>query len=185
MRGLLFLYRYTSIAFLVWVATGTIVFPVYVTHMSHSAAWKNTKHKAQAIVVFTGDRNRLNKAHAFFNHTITPKMHISGVGWRRPCSMHRRISWDNARNTWENIIHTKQWMQAKNIRCIYLMTSDYHMPRSLLLSALLWKNVTVFPNAISSNDHLSMTQLWSEYVKCWGSVALWIRHILTGKIDSA
>ncbi len=50
-----------------------------------------------------------------------------------------------ATTTIENAAETKEWIDANNIRTIYLVTSAYHMPRTYLEFSNLMPEITITP----------------------------------------
>ena len=99
--------------------------------------------KVDAIVVLTGGRNRLKEAVKLLNNKKADKMFISGVYKDTSLkSLQKRkdveiINSENitldkkATNTVENAIEVSHWVKENKIKSIYLVTSNYHMPRSM------------------------------------------------------
>ncbi len=100
--------------------------------------------KTDAIVVLTGGRNRLSEAVKLLNQGASERLFISGV--QKNISLEelekradisikteREITLDKiASNTFENARETCQWMKKQNIHSIRLVTSNYHILRSLV-----------------------------------------------------
>lgn len=102
--------------------------------------------KADAIVVLTGDKNRLNMGLELLKAGLGDRMLLSGVHPTvKPTELAALTGADQAlfaccidlgkeaANTIGNVTETRKWRQSKNIRGLLLVTSDYHMPRALLL----------------------------------------------------
>lgn len=103
----------------------------------------NREEKTDAIVVLTGGRNRLKEAIELLNGGLAEKLFISGVS--RGISLQElqkkqqvtikgagEITLDEkSTNTVENAIETARWLQDNHISSIRLVTSNYHMPRSM------------------------------------------------------
>lgn len=103
----------------------------------------NREEKTDAIVVLTGGRNRLKEAIELLNGGLAEKLFISGVS--RGISLQElqkkqqvaikgagEITLDEkSTNTVENAIETARWLQDNHIASIRLVTSNYHMPRSM------------------------------------------------------
>ena len=99
--------------------------------------------KTDAIVVLTGGRNRISEAVKLWDRGLADKLFISGVekntsldaiSKRQAVTFTRRkgILLDRkSTNTIENAIETQLWMEQNNINSIRLVTSNYHMPRSI------------------------------------------------------
>lgn len=141
--------------------------------------------KADAIIVFTGGKNRIKDAFALFNKGIADKMFISGV--QKNVSIetileHNKLELSKnqtielgkeARNTVENAIETRNWIQANDIKSIYLVTSNYHMLRSLEEFKYLNPDITIYPVPTYSENVAkrwwtsfgTIRLLASEYVK--------------------
>lgn len=120
-------------------------------------------NKPEAIVVLTGGRMRLTEAINLLTEGKADRLFISGVGENTdlittlilsgplPDGIHLLL--DNielgheARNTRGNAIETAQWAEKNNIHHIYLVTANYHMPRSVLLFKQYAKDlkITTFP----------------------------------------
>lgn len=100
--------------------------------------------KADAIVILTGGRNRLREAVKLLNAGKAEKMFISGVDRETSLkALQKRkdveifnsenVTLDKkSTNTVENAIEAAQWVKEHKIRSIYLVTSNYHMPRSMV-----------------------------------------------------
>lgn len=104
----------------------------------------DTQTKTDAIVVLTGGRHRLSEAVELLNNGISERLFISGV--QKNISLNelerrdditiktgREITLDKiASNTFENARETCLWIEKHNIRSIRLVTSNYHLLRSLV-----------------------------------------------------
>ena len=100
--------------------------------------------KADAIVVLTGGRNRVGKAVHLLNAERADKLFISGVFKNTSLEElqnrgdveifnSEQVTLDKeAKNTVENAKITAEWIKDHNIKSIYLVTSNYHMPRSMV-----------------------------------------------------
>ena len=170
----LIMYRLLSILFLSWIVGGVVFFPSYIKVETRSRCPKTDT--VDAIVVFTGGGRRLRVARSLHRKSPQKKMHISGVGWKNTCPMHQTVSWDSAKNTWENIVLTEKWMRQEKIHSVQLVTSDYHMPRCLLLAQFLWADITVRPCIVNTADTHSFPFLFFEYNKFLGSCFFLLSH---------
>lgn len=99
--------------------------------------------RTDAIVVLTGGKNRIDVAKKLFNDGFAEKLFISGVS--KEVSLDDIIKPDDvlivyknnieigqeATNTVENAIEVDNWVDKNNISSIRLVTSNYHMPRSI------------------------------------------------------
>ena len=124
--------------FWAWV----IGFEIFDYHINHFAS--AGENKADAIVVLTGGRNRLKEAVKLLNAQVADKLFISGVfkGTSLKELQNREdveifnselVTLDKrSTNTVENAKITAEWIKDHNIKSIYLVTSNYHMPRSMV-----------------------------------------------------
>lgn len=123
---------------LLWFA-GFIAFNHRINHFK-----RENDVKADAVVVLTGGRNRLNEAVKLLNAGKAEKLFISGVDKDTSLkALQKRkdveifnsesVTLDKkSTNTVENAIEAAQWVKKQKIRSIYLVTSNYHMPRSMV-----------------------------------------------------
>ncbi len=119
-----------------WVI-GFVLFALYAFSLKYTAP-----QKAQAIVVLTGGADRINTAFDLLKQDKADKLFISGVNSKVSVgalfqkiddSTVKRIQLGyKADNTYENAIETDVWMAQNNVTSILLVTSFYHMPRSIL-----------------------------------------------------
>lgn len=104
---------------------------------------------ADAIIVLTGGKNRLNYGLELLAENKAPDLFITGVHEKitapdllnlAPGILRDRIAkrvdkhvilGRKAWNTIGNAEETSTWLQNRNIKHIILVTSNYHMPRSL------------------------------------------------------
>lgn len=122
----------------VWLA-GFLVFADIIN--SYPAAGEEP---TEAIIALTGGRNRIAEAVKLLNEGKADKLFISGVNkstdlkaiQKRQAlkiATDREISLGNrATNTVENAIETKQWLEKNHVKSIRLVTSNYHIPRSII-----------------------------------------------------
>ena len=104
--------------------------------------------KADAIIVLTGDMYRIHEAIELHEKKVAPLLFISGVGdgvtkqdllngyrtSKKPYfAAQKVIIGDKARSTIGNMEEIANWVPSYYLEHIVLVTSDYHMPRSLLL----------------------------------------------------
>lgn len=99
--------------------------------------------KTDAIIALTGGKNRIAEAVNLLNKGLADKMFISGVQkdislkeikQRKDVKIEtkREIELGNqSTNTVENAIETNEWINKNKIKSIRLVTSNYHLPRSI------------------------------------------------------
>ena len=138
------------------------------------------KGKADAIVVLTGGRNRLSGAVKLLNSQKAEKMFVSGVfkdTSMKELQNRSDVEFFNSEkvvldkkstNTLENAIESAQWIEQYDIKSIYLVTSNYHMPRSMIEFHHYNPKLDIIPYPVYS-DKVSR-----EWWKSWGSFKLLI-----------
>jgi uncharacterized SAM-binding protein YcdF (DUF218 family) len=145
-----------------WIS-GFVIFCFYFKTLTEPPQTLNT----QALVVLTGDENRLSVAKNLFDLQFPrPLMHISGTNFEYWQKLTQKdpfsalISIDHASNTKENILSIKKWLFKNKIQSVRLVTSDYHMPRALLWTTYFFpQHIQVFPHPVRSTPFRSQTML--------------------------
>lgn len=127
------------IFFLFCWLVGLMIFDYKINHLN-----QDTTTKTDAIVVLTGGRHRLAEAVDLLNKGMAEKLFISGVPANVSLNELKRrgdikiaakgeITLDKiATNTFENARETSNWIKEKDIKSIRLVTSNYHLFRSLV-----------------------------------------------------
>lgn len=129
---------------------------------------------ADGIVVLTGGRSRIADGSHLLKVGKAPRLLISGVNptvserqLRRQVSLDREL-FDCcvavgriAANTVGNATETKEWVGEWNMSSIILVTSDYHMPRSLIELRTQLPELEVTPFAVKS-DRFNVTDWWHD-----------------------
>lgn len=116
-----------------------------------------------AIVVLTGGRDRIHTALALLDNGTGARLLISGVNTdtsrddlaaefggtssRFDCCVDLGFQ---ARTTIGNADETAKWASDKGYASLAVVTSDYHMPRSLLLLAEEMPDATLVPVPVAS-----------------------------------
>jgi len=143
--------------------------------------------KADAIVVLTGGKSRLIGAVKLLNAGKGSRLLISGVHETTSSEALARlvpaqsnlfkccVDLDKAaRNTIGNAAETARWVAKNRFKSLIVVTSNYHMPRSLveLQNVLPQTNLIAYPVVVNS---IPVSQWWtnrntalllmSEYVK--------------------
>ena len=124
----------------------------------------NSTH-TQAIVVLTGGRNRISEAVKLLNQGLADKLFISGV--EKNTSLQdishsqdialpeKKVSLEKkSTNTIENAIQTQAWLKKNNISSIRLVTSNYHLPRSIQEFQYQNADLQIIPHPVFS-DHVA------------------------------
>ena len=152
----------------------------------------SSTQRADAIVVLTGDRGRLAAGGELLNAGQAPRMLISGV--------HSSVSNSDilvqanldqaeldccvtlgrqARDTVGNAEETAQWARANSYNSLIIVTSDYHLPRSLLEMKRVMPEVEFIAYPVHTPppwERPASARLWAqEYAKF---ATVWLRAIL-------
>lgn len=160
--------------------------------------------KADAIVVFTGGSGRLEYGLKLLAEGRANKLFISGVHQNTMEDIMRHAAPDvkekltalgpqaitlgrQAENTIGNAQETSEWLKQEGYHSILLVTSSYHMPRSIEEFEEATDDVTiipapVFPGDFSPDDWQdadSRALLLSEYHKL---LAAQLRHWLVSQM---
>lgn len=143
--------------------------------------------KTDAIVIFTGGKGRIPQGLDLLTIYPNTPILVSGVGHdihslplvQKP---QKDIAGDitlghEARDTLGNAQETKKWAQARGIRSIRLVTSHYHMPRSLLLLQNAMPDVLIIPHPIISESFESDTW-WNNQKLYRMIVAEYNKHLV-------
>lgn len=145
--------------------------------------------QTDAILVFTGEVQRVSAAIDLLSENIAPRLFISGVN--RDITLEDLLSiyknYDlaccitldyRARNTAENTFESKKWMKKKGYASAVLVTSGYHMPRSLLHMQRIFPNaeITPYPVLVEKSSSLwkpkTFFLVFAEYNKyMWARIA--------------
>jgi uncharacterized SAM-binding protein YcdF (DUF218 family) len=161
--------------------------------------WADDASPSEAIVVFRGTDARIAAGYELAKQRIAPLILIS------PGSERQRKAWDRryglpdgashlteelALTTLENAWYTARIIQDHGLTSVTLVTSDYHMPRSLaFLKLFLWGqgvNVRIYKvgpaNGNLPDAPLTFAKLvYNEAIECWGSLVELAVWRLTGK----
>lgn len=145
------------------------------------------EHRADGIVVLTGAEMRIAEGARLLRDGRATRLLISGVNPRVSRADLLRITGlpaqqldccvdvgRNAADTIGNAAEAREWMHRHNYRSVILVTSSYHMPRSLIEFARVLPAVEVVPHAVVPRSfpdeswwlHPGVARiLLSEYVK--------------------
>lgn len=142
-----------------------------------------TKPKAEAIVVFTGTSMRLEGAARLLQNGAGKRLLISGVHPHITTEiLSRRSGIDpelfsccididiQALDTRGNAVETAKWARKKDYNSLIVVTSAYHMPRSLLEIGRQLPDVKLIPHPVGSLEN---------YNKLWYKDARILRMLLS------
>lgn len=123
--------------------------------------------KTDAIVVLTGSAGRLERGLALLEKNQARILYISGVGGDGTvlevlshahstnqdalAALKDRIQiGTRARTTFGNAAEVKAWVAKQGVQSLRLVTSNYHIPRSMLIFSSELKGVKIIPEPASS-----------------------------------
>ncbi len=151
--------------------------------------------RADAIVVLTGDEERISTGMRLMEAARASRMLISGVNpsTRMPTELKRYINGSEALvkccvdlgrealNTSGNADEARQWVAAHGFRSIIVVTSAYHLPRSLAEFARVMPTTALIGYPATGGRQLRLDGWWrhrpsvrliaAEYVKFLGAAA--------------
>ena len=153
-----------TIGYLPWLALAAAAllifgFVVFATSATQEAGRIN--QKADAIVVLTGGGNRIVQAGRLLSEGRAGRLLISGVNRKASLADIRRLSrlspklfkccvevGYEAQDTIGNAVETRQWVKRIGIKRLIVVTSSYHMPRSLTELRRELPNIELVPYPI-------------------------------------
>jgi len=158
---------------------------------------KSTAEKTDAIVVFTGGASRIEEAMKLLRASSGSRLLISGVNQKTSRkALLKRTGADasvfeccvdidtHATDTIGNALETGKWAKKHNYRSLTIVTSTYHMPRSVLETLRQIPDVKLVTYPVSTKnfnagkwykDRQTLRLLFSEYSKF---IAAQIRPVL-------
>ena len=168
-------------------------FGVFATAILHYD--KGMPTAGDAVVVLTGGELRVREGFRLFTAGAGRRILISGVNratsklelQRRsgvtPILFNCCVDVDYAaKDTVGNAAETRAWLQTWGFRRLVVVTSNYHMPRSLLELKRTLPGVELVPYAVVSSNYQA-DQWWrkpaavklvmTEYIKFWPSAVRW------------
>jgi uncharacterized SAM-binding protein YcdF (DUF218 family) len=159
-------------------------------------------HSAEGIVALTGGEARIPEAVKLLANNHGKRLLISGVnpattriqlsrlnpqnGWLFRCCIDLG---KNARDTVGNARETAAWVRRHNFKTLIVVTSSYHMPRSLMELRRVLPETVLIPHAVQPADF--ETERWwnhgpsfrillSEYIKMYPCLARYAASRLAG-----
>lgn len=157
-----------------------------------TAAVPAASQKTDAIVVLTGGPGRVEAGLKLLRDGAAPKLFISGVN--KDVKVHEILKGQDtggavtlgyeAEDTKGNADETAPWVRANNIQSVRLVTSSYHIPRSLLELGGRMPGVAILAHPVKTGDEydITATSYWAltfeEYNK---TLATWIRQAMSGE----
>ena len=144
-----------------------------------------------AIVVFAGSSNRVERAYGLAQKGVAPAIIISPAGRRALDSYEKRygppgnaeyLLEEKADTTFANALYVARLIRDHRLTSVLLVTSDYHMPRSFFLLKLttLTAGCRIGMHKVDTRSSGPMTWraritrlklTYNEMVQLWGSLA--------------
>ncbi len=171
---------YIFLLFLIFWIIGFFIFSTSIAFFKY-----HTTQKADVIFVLTGGNGRLDRAFALLKEQQAPLLFISGVNDHTTLSdlnppeeiKNQVILGKKAKNTKENALEVKNYVEDNQIKKAILVTSYYHMHRSLLEVKHLCPQVNFIPYPIltlQSNGHFFTSSKffivfkeYNKYIYAW------------------
>ncbi|TVR08520.1 MAG: YdcF family protein [Salinarimonadaceae bacterium] len=183
MRAVLRFCRLAAIVLLVGFGAGFFAFVASLREFSGEAA----PGEAQGIVALTGGTQRISDAIDLLARGYGERLLISGVNATTTRAEIAKLNPGQlslleccvdldrrARNTIGNAIETRRWVSEREFKSIIVVTSNYHMPRTMLELDNAMPGVRKIPHAVSPSgvdienwwrDPVAARLLAQEYVK--------------------
>ncbi len=164
------LIRILSVAVLAWI----VGFFLFLNAIPPKAPGSHPN--ADAIVVLTGGRDRLDVGMRLLADGYADKLLVSGVGYGvqkkelfslQPLSDPAKKSVKEksaavslgyeAYSTATNARETRRWMRQNNLHSLLLVTASYHMSRSVMEFSALMPRMTIYPVPVIPADFKKAT----------------------------
>jgi uncharacterized SAM-binding protein YcdF (DUF218 family) len=190
-----------SVAGLWAAALGFVLFAANVMRTPVSA-----DVKADGIVVLTGGQSRIKEGARLLNDGYGARLLISGVNIRTGQADLIRLSGLDERtfnccvdlgytalNTIGNASETQTWAKANRYRSLIVVTSNYHMPRTLVELSRTLPDVRFIPHTVTPDTFdteawwlspVTIRNLVAEYVKFLPSAARFALHRAVTPFDN-
>jgi uncharacterized SAM-binding protein YcdF (DUF218 family) len=125
----------------------------------------------EAIVVLTGDRGRIERGFFLFQNKRASQLLISGVSAEKDRLFSEKFKHPDltlgykAKNTVGNAEEVREWVAMRKIQSFYLVTSDYHMARSLFELQSQMPRISIVPYPVISEGKGRFYKIFQEYHK--------------------
>lgn len=128
--------------------------------------------QTDAIIVLTGGSGRLEEGLNLLELNMANRLFVSGVYQgldvktlfkmfkRNPRGLESRISIGTAMNTLGNAMETADWFRGEGFRSMRLVTSAYHMPRSLIEFKHAIPNTQIIAHPVFP-AHVKVDEWWA------------------------
>lgn len=160
---------------------------------------KNEDVASDAVLVFMGSEKRVETGYRLVNQGLAPVLILSSVtAALRRCDDKKyalkstvvNFPENRATSTFENALYTSRIIKSHGYKSVLLVTSDYHMPRSLILLKLflMGDDVEIHSHEVhdvartATADAVLPKLLYNEMVKFWGSLLECAMYPLRGRL---
>jgi len=154
--------------------SGLVVFEGYIQSLQNTPN-EQMARRAEAIVVLTGGNERLKEGLDLLrDENYASRLYISGVGQgvtiddvffaagyseEDVIKYQTQVTLGDAKDTYENAQEIAQWTLTHQFDTVRLVTSNYHMPRSLLELRSRLPKIEIIPHVVSPK-HVRLDQWW-------------------------
>lgn len=174
---------------IVALGIGFVIFSEHVSNLQAPPA----DQKADAIIVLTGGKSRIEVALELLAEKRGERLLISGVHPSTKREALQRVTRTDpalfaccvdldrtALNTIGNAVESAKWIKQHNYKRIFIVTNNYHIPRSILELSRQVGNVELLPYPVINSDLKNnnwmrqgdtLRVLFTEYVKYIGALA--------------
>ena len=157
---------------LIWVAVAVWVWGLILFVDRIPDKVEDEKRRTDAIVVLTGGTLRLEKGFELLAAKRASKLLVSGVdkgvqmkevleaAGQTPAGLNCCVTLGYmAEDTGSNAIESAVWIRTNKVSSIRLVTSSYHMPRSLLEFRATVPDVEIVPHPVFP-EHVMVSEWW-------------------------
>lgn len=174
---------------IVALGIGFVIFSEHVSNLQAPPA----DQKADAIIVLTGGKSRIEVALELLAEKRGERLLISGVHPSTKREALQRVTRTDpalfaccvdldrtALNTIGNAVESAKWIKQHNYKRIFIVTNNYHIPRSILELSRQVGNVELLPYPVINSDLKNnnwmrqgdtLRVLFTEYIKYIGALA--------------
>ena len=145
---------------------GLLALPVLYHYSVGNLSWVPLPPKSHtdAVVVFTGDSDRIAKGYQFYLMGWAKRLMITGDDYPKQASIPKvkqlskradkhDVTIDlEATNTIENAENSAEWIKENGAKTVLLITNEYHMDRAYFeLRRMVPDDVKIYANAVPSD----------------------------------
>jgi uncharacterized SAM-binding protein YcdF (DUF218 family) len=199
MTKIIYILRYALFALAVCVTLFTGGFLLFTNAIERDIS---TPQAAEGVVALTGGKDRIGQAFKILAAGQAKRLLISGVHPSTKASQLQRLVPRGAEffsccvdlgraalDTYGNAMETREWVAKHGFSSLIVVTSSYHMPRTLIEFSGAMPNIQLIPHAVISR-RFRADQWWSpgptqrllffEYVKYLNALTRYARTRLVG-----